>query len=206
MTEHPFLTPEHHQVREMVRGFAEEEIRPVARRHDLASEFPWENVKKMADLGLLGAPWPEDLGGAGMDTLSYIIIIEEMARIDASHSITISAHTTLGTSPIVRFGTDEQKRRFVPLLARGRVLGGFGLTEPSAGSDAGATRTTAVERGDHYVLNGSKVFITHAGVGEIFVVTARTDPKPARRTQGITSFIVTKDTCDLGAAQRVGVG
>jgi len=206
MSEHPFLTSDHHQVREMVRNFAEEQIRPVARRYDISSEFPWESVKKMADLGLLGAPWSEELGGAGMDTLSYIIIIEELARIDASHAITVSAHTTLGTSPIVRFGNDEQKRRFVPLLARGRVLGGFGLTEPSAGSDAGATRTTAVERGDHYVLNGSKVFITHAGVGEIFVATARTDPQPARRTQGITSFIVTKDTCDRDAAQRVGIG
>jgi butyryl-CoA dehydrogenase len=206
MSEHPFLTSEHQQVREMVRGFAEEQIRPVARRYDIASEFPWDSVKKMADLGLLGAPWSEELGGAGMDTLSYIIIIEELARIDASHAITVSAHTTLGTSPIVRFGNDEQKRRFVPLLARGRVLGGFGLTEPSAGSDAGATRTTAVERGDHYVLNGSKVFITHAGVGEIFVATARTEAQPARRTQGITSFIVTKDTCDIEAAQRAGVG
>src|ERR1041384_1503758 len=172
MNNHPFLSEQHHQVREMVRDFAESEIRPVARRYDLASEFPWESVRKMAALGLLGAPWSEDLGGSGMHPLSYIIIIEEMARIDASHSITISAHTTLGTSPIVRFGTDEQKRRCVPLLARGRVLGGFGLTEPSAGSDAGATRTTAVDRGDHYVLNGSKVFITHAGVGEIFVVPA----------------------------------
>src|SRR5229473_2556779 len=112
MSEHPFLTSEHDQVREMVRGFAEEQIRPVARRYDTASEFPWDSVKKMADLGLLGAPWSEELGGAGMDTLSYIIIIEELARIDASHAITVSAHTTLGTSPIVRFGNDEQKRRF----------------------------------------------------------------------------------------------
>ena len=190
----------------MVRGFAEDEIRPVARRFDLASEFPWDNVKKMADLGLMGAPWPEDLGGAGMDILSYIIIIEELARVDASHAITASAHTTLGTSPIVHFGNDEQRRRFVPPLASGRVLGGFGLTEPSAGSDAGSTQTTAVDRGDHYVLNGSKIFITHAGVGEIFVATARTDTKPARRTHGITSFIVTKDTCDLAAAQKAGIG
>ena len=206
MTNHPFLTDDHHQVREMVREFADREVRPVARAHDLASEFPWDNVKKMGDLGLLGAPWSEDLGGAGMDLLSYIIVIEEMARVDASHAITISAHTTLGTSPIVRFGTEEQKRRYVPLLARGTVLGGFGLTEPAAGSDAGATRTSAVDRGDHFVLNGSKVFITHAGVGEIFVATARTDPKPARRTQGITSFIVTKDTTDIKVAERLGVG
>src|SRR5712691_2275968 len=121
MPDHPFLTDQHHQVREIVREFAESEVRPAARAHDLASDFPWENVKKMAELGFLGAPWPEDLGGAGMDTLSYIILIEELARVDASHAITVSAHTTLGTSPIVRFGTPEQQRRFVPLLARGKV-------------------------------------------------------------------------------------
>src|SRR5690349_18305083 len=137
MNEHPFLTEQHQQVREFVRDFADREIRPVARACDLSSEFPWENVKKMGELGLLGAPWPEELGGAAMDTLSYIIVIEELARVDASHAITVSAHTTLGTSPIFRFGTEEQKRRFIPLLARGKVLGGFGLTEPSAGSDAG---------------------------------------------------------------------
>jgi alkylation response protein AidB-like acyl-CoA dehydrogenase len=135
-----------------------------------------------------------------------LILIEELARVDASHAITVSAHTTLGTSPIVNFGTEEQKRRFVPLLAKGKVLGGFGLTEPGAGSDAGGTQTTAVDKGDHYVLNGSKIFITHAGVGEIFVVTARTSRDPAKRNAGITSFIVTKDTTDLKEAARVGIG
>src|SRR5437867_8515195 len=191
-----YFTDLHFQVRDMVRDFAQQVVKPSARRYDLASEFPWDNVRQMADLGLFGVPWPEELGGSGMDYLSYITVIHELARVDASHAITVSAHTTLGTSPIVRFGTDEQKRRFVPLLARGKVLGGFGLTEPGAGSDAGGTRTTAVPRGDHYVLNGSKVFITHAGVGEVFVVTARTDPA-AQKTHGITALIVTKDTCDL---------
>ena len=136
----------------------------------------------MGELGLLGVPWSEELGGAGMDQLSYYITIHEMAKVDASHALTISAHTNLGTSPIVEFGTEEQKRRYVPLLACGRVLGGFGLTEPGAGSDAGGTATTAVDKGDHYLLNGSKIFITHAGVGEIFSVTARTEPRP--RQQG----------------------
>src|SRR5688572_28317095 len=159
MINHPFLTDQHHQVREMVRDFAETAVRPVARQQDIECRFPWENVKKMADLGFLGAPWPEDLGGSGMDTLSYMILIEELARVDASTSITVSAHTTLGTSPIVRFGTDDQRRRFVPLLASGRVLGGFGLTEPGAGSDAAGTRTAAVKRGKDWVLNGSKIFI-----------------------------------------------
>lgn len=206
MTDSPYLTPEHHQLRELVRDFAVSEIKPVAREHDLTSTFPWPTVKRMAELGFLGAPWPEDLGGAGMDYLSYIILIEELARVDASHAITVSAHTTLGTSPIVSFGTDQQKRRFVPLLATGTVLGGFGLTEPAAGSDAGATQSFAEDRGDHYRINGSKIFITHGGVGEIFVITARTQKNPARRNQGITSFIVTKDTTDLDAAARLGIG
>src|SRR2546430_4606582 len=201
-----YFTDQHHQVRDMVRDFANRVIRPSARQHDLESRFPWDNVKRMAELGMFGIPWPEQLGGSGMDYLSYIIVIHELAKVDASHAITVSAHTTLGTSPIMDFGTDEQKRRFVPLLAAGRVLGGFGLTEPSAGSDAGGTRTPAVDRGDHYVLNGSKVFIPHAGVGEIFVAPARTAPTPARRHHGITSFIVTKDTTDLAVTQELGVG
>src|SRR6266496_61433 len=200
-----YFTEHHHQVREMVRDFADQVIRPSARQYDLESRFPWDNVKQMAELGLFGIPWPEQLGGSGMDYLSYIIVIHELAKVDASHAITVSAHTTLGTSPIVDFGTGEQKRSYVPLLATGQVLGGFGLTEPGAGSDAGGTKTTAVDRGDHYVLNGSKIFITHAGVGEIFVVTARTDPA-AKKTHGITAFIVTKDSCDLDEARRVGIG
>ena len=206
MSDLPYFSDEHHQVREIARDFAEREIRPVARELDRDQRFPWENVKKMAELGFLGAPWPEELGGAGMDYLSYLILIEELARVDASHAITISAHTTLGTSPIVHFGTDEQRRRYVPLLAQGKVLGGFGLTETGAGSDAGGTKTVAQDCGDHYVLRGSKIFITHAGVGEIFCVTARTDPKPARRNDGITAFIVTKDTVDLARAREVGIG
>jgi butyryl-CoA dehydrogenase len=202
----PLYFADHHiELRTMVREFARDIVRPSAREHDIESRFPWENVKHMAELGLLGVPWSEELGGAGMDYLSYIIAIHELAKVDASHAITVSAHTTLGTSPIVDFGTDQQKRRYVPLLATGKVLGGFGLTEPGAGSDAGGTSTTAVDRGDHYVLNGSKIFITHGGVGEIFVVTARTDAS-APKTAGITAFIVTKDTTDLDDAKRVGIG
>src|SRR5579859_5581174 len=200
-----YFSDHHLQVREMVRDFARSVVRPTARQYDLESRFPWDNIKQMAELGLFGIPWPEELGGSGMDYLSYIIVIHELAKVDASHAITISAHTTLGTSPIVDFGTPEQKKKYVPLLATGKVLGGFGLTEPGAGSDAGGTKTVAVEKGDHYVLNGSKIFITHAGVGEIFVATARTDPS-AKKTHGITAFIVTKDTTDLAEATRVGIG
>jgi butyryl-CoA dehydrogenase len=205
MNDTPYLTEDHHQVREIVRDFADQEIRPVARALDRDARFPWENVKKMGELGFLGAPWSVDLGGAGMDYLSYIIVVEELARVDASHAITVSAHTTLGTSPFVAFGTNEQQRQYVPLLASGQVLGGFGLTEAGAGSDAGGTRTVAEDKGDHYVLNGAKIFITHAGVGEIFVVTARTNGN-STQGGGITSFVVTKDTCDLERCEEVGVG
>lgn len=199
-----YFSEQHHQVRDMVREFGRQEVAPVARELDRTSTFPWDNIRKMGDLGLLGVPWSEELGGAGMDQLSYYITIHELAKIDASHALTISAHTNLGTSPIVEFGTPEQKKKYVPLLASGKVLGGFGLTEPGAGSDAGGTATTAVEKGDHFVLNGSKVFITHAGVGEIFVVTARTTP--GHGSKGITSFILSKETCDLEVCRKVGVG
>jgi alkylation response protein AidB-like acyl-CoA dehydrogenase len=199
-----YFGEQHNQVREMVREFARTEVAPVARELDRTSAFLWDGVKKMGDLGLLGVPWPEELGGAGMDQMSYYIVLHELAKVDASHALTVSAHTNLGTSPIVEFGTPAQRERYVPLLASGKVLSGFGLTEPGAGSDAGGTATTAVDKGDHYLLNGSKVFITHAGVGEIFSVTARTSPGPGHR--GITSFIVSKDTVDLDRCREVGVG
>ncbi len=199
-----YFTEQHHQVREMVREFARTHVAPVARELDRTSTFPWDNIKKMGDLGLLGVPWSEELGGAGMDQISYYVTIHEMAKVDASHGLTISAHTNLGTSPIVEFGTESQRQRYVPLLASGSVIGGFGLTEPGAGSDAGGTATTAEDKGDHFLLNGSKIFITHAGVGEIFSVTARTEPGTGHR--GITSFIVTKDTVDLDLCRTLGVG
>jgi butyryl-CoA dehydrogenase len=199
-----YFSEQHLAVRDMVRDFARSEVAPVAQRLDAEGKFPWENVKRMGELGLLGVPWSEALGGAGLDLMAYLLTIHEMAKVDASHAITISAHTTLGTSPIVNFGTDAQRERFVPLLASGKVLGGFGLTEPSAGSDAGGTRTRAVRDGDVYVLNGSKIFITHGGVGEIFVVTAVTDP--SQGTKGISSFILTKETTDMEIARELGIG
>jgi butyryl-CoA dehydrogenase len=199
-----YFSEQHLATREMVRQFARDEVAPVAAKHDADATFPWTNIRKMGELGLLGVPWPEELGGAGLDLISYMIVIHELAKVDASHGLTISAHTTLGTSPIVRFGTDEQKRRYVPFLATGKVMGGFGLTEPEAGSDAGGTKTTAVRRGDCYVLNGVKRFITHGSVGEIFVVTAVTDP--SQGTKGISSFILTKPTSDPEGAKAVGVG
>jgi len=199
-----YFDENHRMIRDMVRDFARNEIAPVAGELDKSGEFPWENVKKMGELGLFGIPWPEALGGAGMDGIAYMIVINELAKVDASHAITVSAHTTLGSSPIVNFGTEEQKERYIPLVASGQVLAGFGLTEPGAGSDAGGTQTTAVKVDGGWVLNGSKIFITHAGVGEVFVVTAQTDREQG--TKGITSFIVTKPTTDLEKTAEVGVG
>jgi butyryl-CoA dehydrogenase len=199
-----YFSEQHLATREMVRQFARDEVAPVAAKFDADAKFPWENIRKMGELGLLGVPWPEELGGAGLDLISYTMVIHELAKVDASHGLTVSAHTTLGTSPIVKFGTPEQQRRYVPLLASGKVMGGFGLTEPEAGSDAGGTKSTAVRRGSCYLLNGVKRFITHGSVGEIFVVTAVTDR--SQGTHGISSFILTKPTSDLESARAVGVG
>ena len=157
------LSSEHELFRETVRGFAVDRVAPVAEEIDREARFPYELVAEMADLGLMGIPFPEELGGAGGDTLAYAIAIEELARIDSSVAITLAAHTSLGTMPIYLFGTDEQKQHWIPPLARGERLAAFGLTEPDAGSDAGATRTTASERDGAWVVNGAKVFITNAG-------------------------------------------
>ena len=206
MNDLPYFTEEHHQVRELVRDFAEAEIRPVAGELDREHKFHWDNVKKMGELGFLGIPWDPELGGTGMDDISYMITVEELARVDASHSITCSAHITLGTSPIVMYGTEEQKKKYVPLLASGKVLGGLGITEPSAGSDVVGLQTYAEDKGDHYLVNGTKNFITNGGVGEVMVVTARTDKNPEKRSDGITAFIATKDTTDMQIAEDLGVG
>lgn len=200
----PYLNDEHRSLAQRVRDFARQVIDPTAGELDRASRFPWENVRAMGEEGFLGVPVPERYGGMGRDALSYLLVVQELARHDASHAITVSAHTTLGTSPILRFGTEKQRERFVPLLARGEVLGGFGLTEPDAGSDSAASRTRAVRDGDGWRLDGSKIFITHAGVGEIFTVTAVTDP--GKGSKGITSFVVTKPSTDPERVREVGMG
>lgn len=199
-----YLNDDHRAFVKRVRGFAEDAIVPVAAELDRESRFPWDNVRAMGEMGLLGVPIPAEYGGLGLDALSYILTVQELAKFDASHAITVSAHTTLGSTPILRFGTEDQRRNFLPLLARGDVLGGFGLTEAGAGSDSGDTRTRAVRNGDGWLLTGAKVFITHAGVGEIFTVTARTDPEGGNR--GISSFVVTKPTSDPDGAASAGMG
>ncbi len=199
-----YLTDDHRMLRDMVREFAVNEIEPIARELDREARFPWENVAKMAELGLFGVPWPEKYGGVGMDTLASSIVSEELAKFCPSHSITVGANITLAASPIYAFGTEEQKLKYLTKLATGEVLGAFGLTEPEAGSDAGGTQTRAEEKSDHWVLNGTKIFITNGGVGEIFVVTAVTGEANGRKE--ISSFILTKPTRDMEEAKAVGVG
>ncbi|MBA2536170.1 MAG: acyl-CoA dehydrogenase family protein, partial [Actinobacteria bacterium] len=170
------LSEEHELLRRTVRDFAEERIAPVAEELDREHRFPYEIIAELAELGLMGIPIPEEYGGAGGDTLSYAIAIEELTRVDSSVAITVAAHTSLGTMPIFLFGTDEQKERWLPELASGRRLAAFGLTEPGAGSDAGATQTRADLRDGHWVVNGSKIFITNAGtdISACVTISART--------------------------------
>jgi short/branched chain acyl-CoA dehydrogenase len=165
------LSPEHELIRDTVRAFARERVAPVAEELDREGRFPYELVSELAELGLMGIPIPEEYGGAGADTLSYAIAIEELTRVDSSVAITVAAHTSLGTMPILLYGSEEQRRNWLPDLASGKRLAAFGLTEPGAGSDAGATRTTADERDGSWVVNGSKVFITNAGTDITWGVT-----------------------------------
>ncbi len=184
------LTEQQVLMRRTVREFAEGEVGPVAEELDRESRFPYEIVTKLGELGLMGMPVPEELGGGGLDTLSYAIAIEELARVDSSVAITVAAHTSLGTMPIVMFGDDAQKARWVPDLASGRMLGAFGLTEPDAGSDAGATRTRAQAQPDGgWQIDGSKMFITNAGtdITGCCTITALTAPGE------VTNFVVPAD-------------
>jgi short-chain 2-methylacyl-CoA dehydrogenase len=170
------LLPEHELVRRTVREFAESKVAPVAAELDREHRFPYDLVGELAELGLMGMPIPEEYSGAGADTLSYAIAVEELARIDSSVAITVAAHTSLGTMPILLFGTEEQKQQWLPELASGRKLAAFGLTEPGAGSDAAAARTTAELRDGEWVINGSKIFITNAGtnITACVTITAKT--------------------------------
>ena len=190
-----FFTDEHTMLVEMVRDFADNEITPVARELDATGEFPRNLVHQMAELGLMGIPIPESLGGAGMDTVAYAAAVMELARVDASVAITMAAHTSLGTMPIVIAGSEEQKKKFVPPLASGEMIGAFGLTEPDAGSDAGATKTTAEKRGNEYIINGGKIFITNVGEAGILNLTARVIE--GGEDKGIGAFIIETNTPGL---------
>jgi len=182
------FTQEHEMVRQMVRDFVHKEVAPIAQEMDDKEQFPAETFKKMAELNLLGLPFEDRFGGAGMDIISYTITLEELARVCASTALSYSAHVSLAAYPIDLFGTEEQKMKYLSPLAKGEKLGSFGLSEPNAGSDAGGLQTTARHDGDHFVLNGSKMWITNAEVADIFVVAAITDKERGRR--GISNFIV----------------
>jgi butyryl-CoA dehydrogenase len=186
------LTEEQSLIRQTVRSFAEEEVAPSAAARDEEERFDRELMfDRVAELGLTGIVFPEEYGGAGADYISYAIAVEELSRVCASTGVTLSAHLSLGANPIYLFGTEEQKRQFLVPLAEGSKMGAFGLTEPSAGSDAGGTRTTAVREGEKWVLNGSKIFITNGGEAEIYIVFARTD-RTAEKHHGISAFILEK--------------
>ncbi|HET9492711.1 MAG TPA: acyl-CoA dehydrogenase [Chloroflexia bacterium] len=183
------LSEEHRLFRDTVRDFADNEVAPGALERDKTHEFPHDLIEKMAALGLLGVPFAEEYGGAGGDTISYAIAVEEISRADGSLGLTLAAHTSLGAAPFQLFGTEEQKRKYLVPLAQGKILGAFGLTEPHAGSDAGGTKTYAVRDGDEWVINGSKLYITSARIAGVMVITAKTDPE-AKGSRGITSFVV----------------
>ncbi|MFD2680791.1 acyl-CoA dehydrogenase [Bacillus seohaeanensis] len=185
------LSEEHEMIRKMVRDFAKNEVEPTAAARDEEEHFDMDIFKKMAELGLTGIPWPEEYGGIGSDYLAYCIAVEELSRVDASIGVTLSAHTSLAGWPVYKFGTEEQKQKYLKPMAQGEKIGAYGLTEPGSGSDAGGMKTTARLEGDHYVLNGSKIFITNGGIADIYVVFALTDP--ADRKRGTSAFIVEKD-------------
>lgn len=185
------FTEEQIMVRDMVRDFAQSEITPFIDKME-QGEFPREVLNKMANLGLMGMTTPEELGGAGMDFTSYILAINEISKVSAVVAVILAVHTSVGTNPILYFGTEEQKKKYVPKLASGEYLGAFCLTEPEAGSDAASLRTRAVKSGNDYILNGSKVFITNGGEADVYIVFASTNPEKGAR--GISAFIVEKDT------------
>ncbi len=186
------LTEEQEMTRKMVRDFAEKELKPGAEERDDKEEFSRELFNKMGELGLTGIPWPEKYGGGECDYLSYVIAVEELSRVDASAGTTLSAHISLAGWPLYKYGSEEQKKKFLEPMALGEKLGAYGLTETTAGTDAAAMRTTAVLDGDFYVINGNKIFITNAGDAETYIVFAVTDKE--KKTKGVSAFIVEKGT------------
>ena len=186
------LSEEHKMSKKIYKEFAEKEVEPIAAEIDESCEFPAENVNKMQKADMMGIPFPQEYGGAGSDTFNYILAVEELSRACATHGVILSAHTSLGAHPIYKYGTEEQKEKYLKPLARGDKIGAFGLTEPDAGTDASAQKTTAKLDGDEYVINGNKIFITNAGVADIFIIMAMTDK--SKGTRGISAFIVEADT------------
>ncbi|MBU0692550.1 acyl-CoA dehydrogenase [bacterium] len=185
------LTEEQKMLRDMVRDFAENRIKPLAVELDETERFPEEVFREMGELGLMGIPYPEEYGGAGMDTVSYAIAVDEIAKVCGSTALGLAAHISLGCGPIILFGNEEQKQKYLPDLCAGKHMGGFGLTEPQAGSDAGATQTTCVDKGDHYLLNGTKIYCTNGSYSKCYTVSAVTEK--GKGTRGISCFIIERD-------------
>ena len=194
------LTEEMKMVQQTARDFAESEIRPVVMKYDEAQEFPTDIVKKMADLGFLGATIPSDLGGAGLSPLEFVVIMEEISRVDPSVGLIIAAHSGLCLHHIITYGNEGQKRQYVPDLATGKKIGSWCLTEPGSGSDSSALNTTAVREGDSYVINGTKSFITNGTVASTYVVLAKTDP--SKRNKGISAFIVEREMKGVSVGKK----
>jgi butyryl-CoA dehydrogenase len=184
------LTKEQQMTRSMMRQFAETEVKPIAKELDAEAAFPYKTIAKLGELGVMGMPFPEECGGAGADYISYIIAVEELSRVCGSHGVIVQTHNALCCWPIFTYGTDEQKQKYLPDLLSGKKPGAFGLTEPNAGSDAAGMQTRAEDKGDHWLLNGSKIFISGGGIAEVYVIMAMTDKSLG--TRGISSFIVEK--------------
>jgi butyryl-CoA dehydrogenase len=185
------LSKEHQMLQELYKNFAENEVKPLAAEVDEEEKFPVETVKKLARYGFMGIPFPKEYGGQGGDTLAYAMAVEELSKVCATTGVIVSAHTSLCAAPIYEFGTEEQKQKYLIPLAKGEKLGAFGLTEPNAGTDASAQQTRAVLEGDHYILNGSKIFITNAGYADVYIIMAMTDK--SKGVKGISAFIVERD-------------
>lgn len=185
------LNNEQSMAQEMFAAFAEKEVKPLAHEIDEEERFPAETVEKMKKYGFFGIPYPKELGGQGCDVLTYIMCVEELSKVCGTTGVIVSAHTSLCADPIYKYGTKEQKEKYLVPLASGKKIGAFGLTEPGAGTDASGQQTKAVLEGDNYILNGSKIFITNGGVADIYVVFAMTDK--SKGVKGITAFIVEKD-------------
>ena len=198
-----FELPKTHLLfRQMIREFVENEVRPIAADIDEEERFPIETVKKMNDIGLMGIPVPKEYGGAGGDNLMYAMAVEELSKACATTGVIVSAHTSLGMAPILEFGTDDQKKKYLPKMTTGEWLGAFGLTEPNAGTDAAGQQTTAYfdEKTNEWVLNGSKIFITNAGYAHVYVIFAMTDR--SKGLKGITAFILEADTPGFSVGKK----
>lgn len=187
-------------VKKMLKEFAEKEIAPIAEELDAEARYPYETIAKLSKLGLMGMPFPEEYGGSNLDYVTYVMAIEELSKVDGSHGVIVQTHNALCCWPIFTYGTEEQKRKYLPKLLSGEHLGAFGLTEPNAGTDAAMQQTKAVDMGDYWLLNGTKVFISGGGIADVYVIMAMTDK--SKGTRGISAFIVEKGTPGFSRGQK----